>query len=121
MGSKHKYREEKRWEGLRTVNNKYLINYEINIEENFREYVVRKYDDNKRYILCILKNDFTYEKTRQYLLSKFKTIKNLNFENVVNLLDIEIINNVDGYDIEQNRAVAIAWFFTKDNGERYAH
>ena len=88
---------------MRTLNNKYLIDCEINAEENFREYVVRKYDNNERYVLCVLKNDFTYEKTRQYLLSKFKTIKNLNFENVVNLLDIEIINNIDGIKLDRPR------------------
>ncbi|MBE6063479.1 MAG: diguanylate cyclase [Clostridium butyricum] len=86
---------------MRTINNKYLIDYEINSEENFREYAVTKNDNNKRYILCILKNDFTYEKTGQYLLSNFKSIKNLNFENVVNVLDIEIIDNVDGIKLDK--------------------
>ena len=88
---------------MRTVNNKYLIDYEINVEENFREYIVRKYDNNKKYILCILKNDFTYEKTRHYLLSRFKTIKNLNFENVVNILDMEIISDIDGIKLDRPR------------------
>lgn len=88
---------------MRNVNNKYLINYEINQEENFTEYVVHNCEDNKKYILCILKKNFTYEKTRQYLLRNFKTLRSLNFKNVVNLLQIEIIYKIDGIKLDNPR------------------
>jgi len=86
---------------LRNVNNKYLIEYEMSIEENLSNYLVTNSEENKKYVLCILKNDFTYEKTREYLLSKFKTIKNLNFDNVINIIDIEIIYSINGIRLDK--------------------
>ena len=86
---------------MRNVNNKYLIEYEISIEENFSNYLVIDLEKNKKYVLCILKNDFTYEKTREYLLSKFKTIKNLNFDNVTNIINIEIIYSLNGIKLDK--------------------
>jgi diguanylate cyclase (GGDEF)-like protein len=83
------------------VNNKYLIECELNIEENFLNYLVLDLEQNKRYVLCILRNDFTYEKTREYLLSKFKTIKNLNFDYVVNIINIEIIYSMNGIKLDR--------------------
>ncbi|NSA86233.1 hypothetical protein DZC18_000701 [Clostridium beijerinckii] len=85
---------------LRNVNNKYLIEHEIVIEENFSNYIVTDTERDARYVLCILKNGFTYEKTREYLLSKFKTIKNLNFENVTNIINIEIIYSINGIKLD---------------------
>ena len=81
---------------LRNVNNKYLIEYEMTVEENLSNYLVTDSETNQKYVLCILKNDFTYEKTREYLLSKFKTIKNLNFDSVINVIKIEIIYSING-------------------------
>ncbi|MDO5515981.1 MAG: diguanylate cyclase [Clostridium sp.] len=92
-----------------------MINFEINEEENFSEYVVKNCEDNEKYILYILKNDFTYEKTRQYLLRKFRTLRNLNFENVVNLLDIEIIYNIDGIKLDKPRYGYILEFVNVEN------
>lgn len=86
---------------MRSVNNKYLIEYEISIEENFSNYLVIDSEKNKKYVLCILKNDFTYEKTREYLLSKFKTIRNLNFDNVINVINIEIIYSLNGIKLDK--------------------
>lgn len=86
---------------MRTVNNKYLIEYEISIEENFSNYIVKSLENNESYVLCILKNDFTYEKTREYLLSKFKTIKSLNFENVVNVIGMEPIYSLNGVKLDK--------------------
>ena len=86
---------------MRSVNNKYLIEYEISIEENFSNYLVIDSEKNKKYVLCILKNDFTYEKTREYLLSKFKTIRNLNFDNVINIINIEIIYSMNGIKLDK--------------------
>ena len=70
---------------MRSINNKYLVEYEISNEENYCKYIVKECESHKRYVFSILSNDFTYEKTREYLLSKFKTIKNLNCQNVINL------------------------------------
>ena len=86
---------------MRSVNNKYLIEYEITSEENFSNYTVIDSEKNKKYVLCILKNDFTYEKTREYLLSKFKTIRNLNFDNVINIINIEIIYSLNGIKLNK--------------------
>ena len=86
---------------MRSINNKYLIESEISDEENYCKYIVIEFDTNKKYVLTILKNNFTYEKTREYLLNKFKTIKNLNCENIVNLLDFQIIYNMDGIKLEK--------------------
>ena len=86
---------------MRNVNNKYLIEHEISIEENFSNYLVKDSEKNKKYVLCILKNDFTYEKTREYLLSKFRTIKNLNFDYVINIINIEIIYSINGIKLEK--------------------
>lgn len=83
------------------MNNKYLIEDEMNIEENFTNYIVVDSEENKKYVLCILKNDFTYEKTREYLLSKFKTIKNLNFDYVINIIKIEIIYSINGIKLDK--------------------
>lgn len=86
---------------MRNVNNKYLIEYEMTVEENFSNYVVKDSEKENKYVLCILKNDFTYEKTREYLLSKFKTIKNLNFDSVTNIIKIEIINIINGIKLDK--------------------
>ena len=86
---------------MRSVNNKYLIEYEISSEENFSNYLVIDIEKKNKYVLCILKNDFTYEKTREYLLSKFKTIRNLNFDNVINIINIEIIYSLNGIKLDK--------------------
>lgn len=86
---------------MRNINNRYLIENEINNEENYCKYIVKEYETDNRYIFSILKNDFTYEKTREYLLSKFKTIKSFNCSNVVNLINIEIIHNMDGIKLDK--------------------
>lgn len=86
---------------MRNVNNKYLIEHEISIEENFSNYLVIDLEKNMKYILCILKNDFTYERTREYLLSKFKTIKNLNSDYVTNVINIEVIYNINGIKLDK--------------------
>ncbi|MEW9933905.1 GGDEF domain-containing protein, partial [Clostridium butyricum] len=87
--------------GMRTVNNRYLIDEEISNEENYCKYTVRDCESYDRFILIILKNDFTYEKTQEYLLNKFKTIKNLNCSNVINLLEFQIIYNIDGIKLDK--------------------
>lgn len=38
---------------LRNVNNKYLIEHEIVIEENFSNYIVTDIERDARYVLCI--------------------------------------------------------------------
>lgn len=81
---------------MRNVNNKYLVEYEMTMEENFSNYLVKDLEKDEKYVLCILKNDFTYEKTREYLLSKFKTIKNFNFDNLTSIIKIEIIYSING-------------------------
>ncbi|OOM73491.1 diguanylate cyclase [Clostridium sp. BL-8] len=86
---------------MKTVNNKYLIEQELNIEENFLNYLVLDSEKNERYILCVLKNNFTYEKTREYLLSRFRTIKNLNFDYIVNIIRIEIIYSLNGIKLDK--------------------
>ncbi|EKQ55405.1 MULTISPECIES: diguanylate cyclase [unclassified Clostridium] len=86
---------------MRNVNNKYQIEYELTVEENFSNYLVLDSENNAKYVLCILKNDFTYEKTREYLLSKFKAIKNLNFDYMVNTVDIEIIHSINGIKLNK--------------------
>ena len=86
---------------MRIINNKYLIETEISNEENHCRYVVRECETDNKYVLSILKNDFTYEKIREYLLSKFKTIKNLNCKNVVNLLGFQIIHNMNGIKLDR--------------------
>lgn len=83
------------------MNNKYLIEYEMTMEENFSNYLVTDSEKDEKYVLCILKNNFTYEKTREYLLSKFKTIKNLNFDNVINVIRIEIIYSINGIKLDK--------------------
>ncbi len=87
--------------GMRTVNNRYLIDEEISNEENYCKYTVRDCESYDRFVLIILKNDFTYEKTQEYLLNKFKTIKNLNCSNVINLLEFQIIYNIDGIKLDK--------------------
>ena len=86
---------------MRSVNNKYLIENEIDNEENFSNYIVLDSEENIKYVLYILKNNFTYEKTREYLLNKFKTLKNLNFDNIINLIDIQIIYSIDGMKLDK--------------------
>ncbi|WP_238917970.1 diguanylate cyclase [Clostridium sp. YIM B02555] len=86
---------------MRTINNKYLIEDELPSEENFSNYIVSHLEKNENYVLCVLKNDFTYEKTRDYLLSKFETIKKLNFENVTNVIKVEIIYGMNGIKLDK--------------------
>ncbi|NFT44031.1 hypothetical protein FDF07_15510, partial [Clostridium botulinum] len=57
--------------------------------------------NNKIYSLYIFQDNVEYENCREYLLSKFKTIKNLNFVNLVNILDIEVIKNIDGINLDK--------------------
>ncbi|WP_242954068.1 diguanylate cyclase [Clostridium puniceum] len=71
------------------------------MEENFSNYLVTDPEKNEKYVLCILKNDFTYEKTREYLLSKFKTIKNFNFDYLTNIIKIEIIYSINGIKLSK--------------------
>lgn len=86
---------------MRIINNKYLIETEISNEEKYYKYIVKECESNHKYIFIILKNDFTYEKTREYLLKKFKTIKNLNCQNIVNLLELKVIYNMDGIKLDK--------------------
>ncbi|WP_294404448.1 diguanylate cyclase [uncultured Clostridium sp.] len=86
---------------MRSINNRYFIEQEVCNEENYCKYIVKECESDKKYVFVILKNDFTYEKTREYLLGKFKTIKNLNCQNVINLLKIEIIYNMDGIKLDK--------------------
>lgn len=86
---------------MRSVNNRYLIIEEISNEENYYKYIVKDCESYEKFILIILKNDFTYEKTREYLLNKFKTIRNLNCSNVINLLEFQIIHNIDGIKLDK--------------------
>ncbi|WP_017810356.1 hypothetical protein [Clostridium saccharoperbutylacetonicum] len=74
---------------MRTINNKYLIEDELPSEENFSNYIVSHLEKNENYVLCVLKNDFTYEKTRDYLLSKFETMKKLNLKMLPMLLKLK--------------------------------
>ncbi|AOR24899.1 diguanylate cyclase [Clostridium taeniosporum] len=57
--------------------------------------------NNKTYSLYIFQDNVEYENCREYLLSKFKTLRNLNFKNLVNILDIEIIRNIDGVNLDK--------------------
>ncbi|MGN0143546.1 MAG: hypothetical protein ACI398_01090, partial [Clostridium sp.] len=93
----------KEMSSMRSINNKYLIEREAGNEENFCKYVVRECETNQKYIFNILKNDFTYEKTREYLLDKFQTIKNLNCQNVVNILELQIIHNMNGVKLDRQQ------------------
>ncbi len=86
---------------MRSVNNKYLIENKINREENFSDYLVLDSEKNIKYILCILKNDFTYERSREYLLSRFKTVKSLNFDYVTKIINLEIIYSINGIKLEK--------------------
>ena len=90
-------------DAMRSINNRYLIEKEAGNEENFIKYIVRECETNQKYIFSVLKNDFTYEKTREYLLDKFKTIKNLNSENIVNLLKLQIIYNMNGVKLDKQQ------------------
>lgn len=86
---------------MKTLNNKYLIESCIESDENFLVYKVRNKFNLKKYNFYILQNDFEYENCREYLLSKFRTIKNLNFENVVKVINIEVIKNIDGINLDK--------------------
>ncbi|NFQ96999.1 hypothetical protein FDF99_15785, partial [Clostridium botulinum] len=57
--------------------------------------------NNEIYSLYIFQDNVEYENCREYLLSKFKTIKNLNFINIVNIVDIEVIKNIDGVNLDK--------------------
>ena len=105
---------------MRSINNKYLIENEINNEENFCKYIVRECETNKRYIFNILKNDFTYEKTQEYLLNKFKTIKNLNCKSVINLLEFQIVSNMDGIKLDKYQyGYLMEYIDTHINSKKY--
>ncbi|WP_252212721.1 diguanylate cyclase [Clostridium sp. CMCC3677] len=86
---------------MKTLNKKYSINGSIDVNENFYIYKVINIRNNKIYNLYIFQDNVEYENCREYLLSKFKTIKNLNFKNVVNILDIEVIKNIDGINLDK--------------------
>ncbi|HBJ1652276.1 TPA: hypothetical protein LA457_003324, partial [Clostridium botulinum] len=57
--------------------------------------------NNEIYSLYIFQDNVEYENCREYLLSKFKTIKNLNFINIVNIVNIEVIKNIDGVNLDK--------------------
>ncbi|MGN2369812.1 diguanylate cyclase [Clostridium cagae] len=86
---------------MKTLNSKYSINGSIDVNENFYIYKVINMLNNKIYSLYIFQDNVEYENCREYLLSKFKTIKNLNFINLVNILDIEVIKNIDGINLDK--------------------
>ncbi|SFD33091.1 diguanylate cyclase [Clostridium uliginosum] len=86
---------------MKALNNQYLIERCIEIEENFLGYIVTDTCRKKKYDFYIFQNDFEYENYREYLLSNFKTIKNFNFDNVVNLVDIEVVKNIDGINLDK--------------------
>lgn len=86
---------------MKTLNNRYSINRSIDINENFYIYQVINMINNEIYSLYIFQDNVEYENCREYLLSKFKTIKNLNFINIVNIVDIEVIKNIDGVNLDK--------------------
>lgn len=86
---------------MRRINSKYIIQKEVENEEFLTGYLVKDLDNKKKYTLFILKDGFSYKKSKNYLISKFKTIKNLNFDNMFNLIRVEIINNIDGINLDK--------------------
>lgn len=80
---------------MKILNNKYSIINSVDVNENLYLHEVKDIFSNKKYNLFIFKENIEYESCRNYLLSKFKTIKNLNFKNVVNILKIEVIKSID--------------------------
>ncbi|MBE6071716.1 MAG: diguanylate cyclase [Clostridium butyricum] len=86
---------------MRNINNKYTVQKAVESEEFLNSYLVKDEEDKKKYIICILKKDFIYEKSRTYLLNKFNTIKNLNFDNMFKLIRIEIITSIDGIKLDK--------------------
>lgn len=86
---------------MRNINNKYIVQKEVESEDFLNSYLVKNEEDKKKYIICILKKDFIYEKSRTYLLNKFNTIKNLNFDNMFKLINIEIITSIDGMKLDK--------------------
>ena len=86
---------------MKRINGSYIIQKEVDNEEFFTGYLVKDEKSKKKFILYILKSGFIYEKSREYLLSKFNTIKNLNFDNMFKLINIKIINNIDGINLDK--------------------
>lgn len=86
---------------MKSINYNYIIQKEVENEEFLTGYLVKDEKNKKKYILFILKNGFTYEKSREYLLDKFNTIRNLNFDNMLNLINTKIINNIDGINLDK--------------------
>ena len=86
---------------MKRINYDYIIQKQVENEEFLTGYFVKDEKSKKKYILFILKNGFLYEKSREYLLDKFNTIKNLNFDNMFNLINSKIINNIDGINLEK--------------------
>lgn len=86
---------------MKRINGSYIIQKEVDNEEFFTGYLVKDEKSKKKSILYILKSGFIYEKSREYLLSKFNTIKNLNFDNMFKLINIKIINNIDGINLDK--------------------
>ncbi len=86
---------------MRNINNRYSIKREIKNEDFCISYSAKDEKYNRKVIVCILKNNTKYNEYLNYLLKNYRSIKNLNFNNVINLIDTTPIFNIDGSKNEQ--------------------
>lgn len=86
---------------MRNINNTYLVKNAIENKENISAYKVKNLQNNKRYLLYIIETGTKYEIIREYILNTFKTLKNLNFKNLINVLEIEVISSIDNVKLDK--------------------
>lgn len=98
---------------MRNINNIYLVKNEIENKENISAYKVKNLKNNKLYVLHIIETSTKYENIREYILNTFKTIKNLNFKNLINILKIEVISSIDNVKLDKPKY----GYLTEDIGE----
>ncbi|GAB6167767.1 hypothetical protein JCM1393_02270 [Clostridium carnis] len=105
---------------MRIINNRYIIEDVISYYDDFSNYLVRDLEDEKEYSVYILENNVIKEKVKEYLLTKFKTSYNLNFEGIVNLKDSLIVKNIDGIKLTDYKVGYITEvFFGNRNSYEY--
>ena len=86
---------------MRTINNKYNVQKEIKNDDCLISYAVRERETKKKFIFYILRNNMKFEQYVSYILDKFNSIRNLNFESMINLINISPITTIDGSSLEK--------------------
>lgn len=95
---------------MRVVNKRFEIVNKVKSLNGISEYNVMDIETQKIYILDIFSNDVLNEKTKNYLINNFQSIKNFNYSGIYSIYDLIRIKDIDGINLEKIQYGVISEF-----------